>query len=45
MFVNLFQMFAFSVNRVPGYGSSLFWNLAILLENVSYYFVLRYLNC
>jgi hypothetical protein len=42
MFVNLFQMVAFSVKRVAGDGINLFQSLAKLLENVSYYFVLRY---
>lgn len=42
MFVNLFQM-AFSVKRIARDGNSLFRILAILLENCSYYFMLRYL--
>jgi hypothetical protein len=33
----------FSVKRVAGDGNNLFRSLAILLENVSNYFVLRYL--
>jgi hypothetical protein len=36
-------MRAFSVRKVAGDGKSLFWSLPILLENVSYYCVFRYL--
>jgi hypothetical protein len=37
-------MDARSVKRVAGDANCLFWSLTILLENVSYYFVLRYLT-
>jgi hypothetical protein len=36
-------MGALSAKRVAGDGNSLFRSLANLLENVSYYFVFRYL--
>jgi hypothetical protein len=41
--VNSAQMGVFSVKRVAGDGNSLFWSLAVLLENANYYFVFRYL--
>jgi hypothetical protein len=39
----LFEMWALSVKRVAGDDSSFFQSLAMVLENVNYYSVLRYL--
>jgi hypothetical protein len=41
MFAIVYEMWAFSVKEVAVDGKSLFGSLDILLENVSYYFVLR----
>jgi hypothetical protein len=43
MFVILFEVEAFSVKRVTCDSNSLLRSLAILPENIGYYFALRYL--